>query len=61
MSLCQMFFTVIPCFNLVQTLDMKINPHRFAEPPPGGVTLLKSSLSGRTFPKNSVFLESNVC
>ena len=33
------------------------NPHLFEEPPAGGVTLLKSSLSGRTFPKDFVLLE----
>ena len=58
--LCQLLYTVMPCSAVLQTLDMKINPHRFAEPP-WGVTLLKSSLSRRTFPKNFVFLESNVC
>lgn len=63
----------MPCFAVLQTLDMKINPHRFAEPP-WGVTLLLlavnvhrtftlslTTLSRRTFPKNFVFLESNVC
>ena len=63
----------MPCFAVLQTLDMKINPHRFAEPPRGVThlllavnvhrtfTLSLTTLSGRTFPKNFVFLESNVC
>ena len=55
--------TIIYCHALLRRFaDIRYenHPHRFAEPP-WGVTHLKSSLSRRTFPKNFVFLESNVC